>query len=334
MFYYNSVRKSLTVSFLLIVYLLILYLPGFAQDAQSFYKNGYQYFSQGNYQKAEENYKKAIELDSNFEDAHYWLGKVYRQTGQYDKAISQWIEVLRINPRNPYAFRYLNGSFRNTSGIQDGNAQDYFMEGLRRLEITDDDFLNENNYSGYELLVATPYFKKAIELKNDFSSSHYWLGEIYNALSKKISWQYTSMAINSFEEVIKIEEKLNNDIFNKPSIYWHAYQELIDIYQSLGLNERSDNLFTRLQEVRAVPYNQALAQAGFDEIGYPDYIEIIKEGQDVIELWKYEEENKIFRVVNKEVKGEEISHTRKIKDENSLEENNTTETEVTDEGEL
>jgi tetratricopeptide (TPR) repeat protein len=52
---------------------------GFAQNAQEYYKNGYLYFSQGDYQKALEAYQKAIQLDPQFWGAYYWLGKVYEQ---------------------------------------------------------------------------------------------------------------------------------------------------------------------------------------------------------------------------------------------------------------
>ena len=279
----------------------------FSQDAQSYYQNGYQYFSQEKYQQAEENYKKAIELDSNFENAHYWLGKVYRQTGQHDKAITQWIEVLRINPRNSYAFRYLNESFRDTSRVTGGVSGDYYLEGLRILGVQQDTFLNESNVGSYTLLSAIPYFRRVSESDKDAIGANYWMGEIYQALSKKISWQYTSLAISSFEKAIALEEKSNPSLFlRRPQEYWYSYQELLQIFQSLGLNERKENLLNQLQEVKAKPYIQALQKAGYDDLGYPDSIEIIKtDSEELIELWGYEKEDKVFRVINKEVVGEE-----------------------------
>ncbi len=289
-----------------------------AQDAQSYYENGYQYFSQGDYQTAEENYQKAIDLNPNFENAHYWLGKVYRQSGQYDKAVRQWIEVLRINPRNPYAFRFLNESFRDTSRVKDGSADDYFFEGLEMLELIGEIFLNEKNYSNQALLQAIPYFKKAIELQVDLIGAHYWLAEVYQALSKKISWQFTSMAISSFEKAIKIEEENNPYLFQRPSEYWHAYQELMITYQSLGLNERKENLLAQMEKVKANPYEQVVARAGYHDFGYPDQIEIIKQNEDVIELWKYKEKGKTFRVINKEVVGEEFTLDHQLQEESLL----------------
>lgn len=293
------------------IILIILFFSCFsqlnAQDAQSYYQDGYQFFSQGDYRRAEENYKKAIELDTNFENAHYWLGKTYRQTGQYDQAIAQWITVLRINPRNSYAFQYLNDSFRSTSRVSGGEAGDYLAEGLKLIDIQKDVFLNEESVNNYSLLSAIPYFRKTIDLDNNNITAYYWLAETYEALSKKVSWQYTSLAISSFEKAITAEEKKNPSAFQRPSEYWYSYQELIGIFHSLGLNERKDNLLTQLQKIKAAPYEQALKNAGYTDLGYPDIIEIIQENsKELIELWKYEKEKKAFRVINKEIIREEL----------------------------
>ena len=78
---------------------------GFAQNAQEYYKNGYLYFSQGNYQKALEAYQKAIQLDPQFWDAYYWLGKVYEQLGNISEAVNAWKTVLVAQPLHKDAFQ-------------------------------------------------------------------------------------------------------------------------------------------------------------------------------------------------------------------------------------
>lgn len=300
-------KKSIEIGIVMVMLFYGYFSYSNAQDAQSYYQNGYHYFSQGNYQKAEENYQKAIELSPNFENAHYWLGKVYRQTGQYDKAIIQWMEVLKINPRNPYAFRYLNESFRNTSKVTSKFANDYLLEGLKILGITEGDmFLNEEKVGNYTLLSAIPYLKEAIKLDSNLIRAHWWLAETYLALSKKITWQYTSLAIASFEQVITIEETNNPSHFQRPSEYWFAYQKLMQVFENLGLKERKENLLNQLQKAKAVPYETVLNDAGYRDFGYPDSIEIIsKNFEEIIEIWRYESKDKAFRIINKKVIGEE-----------------------------
>lgn len=300
-------KKFLKIAVILIILFFSYFSQLNAQDAQSYYQDGYQFFSQGDYGKAEENYKKAIELNPNFENAHYWLGKTFRQTGQYDQAVAQWITVLRINPRNSYAFQYLNDSFRNTSKVTGERSGDFLLAGLNLIEIQKDIFLDEKSVDNYSLLSAIPYLKKAVDLNNNNIAAYYWLAEVYEALSKKVSWQYTSLAISSFEKVIATEEKNNPSVFQRPSEYWYSYQELIRIFQSLGLNERKDDLIEQLREVKAAPFEQVLNDAGYTNLGHPDTIEIIKEdSKELTELWKYEKEQKTFRIVNKEVVGEEF----------------------------
>ena len=300
-------KKFLKIAVILIILFFSYFSQLNAQDAQSYYQDGYQFFSQGDYNKAEENYKKAIELNPNFENAHYWLGKTFRQTGQYDRAVTQWINVLRINPRNSYAFQYLNDSFRNTSKVTSDRSGDFLLAGLNLIEIQKDIFLDEKSVDNYSLLSAIPYLKKAADLNSNNIAAYYWLAEVYEALSKKVSWQYTSLAISSFEKVIATEEKNNPSAFQRPSEYWYSYQELIRIFQSLGLNERKDDLIEQLREVKAAPFEQVLNNAGYTNLGYPDTIEIIKEdSKELIELWKYEKEQKTLRIVNKEVVGEEL----------------------------
>jgi tetratricopeptide (TPR) repeat protein len=63
--YFNKTGLSLLVLFLILILgSAIIY----AQDYQTYYKNGYEYFLQGNYEMAEQYYKKAIELNPDFEN--------------------------------------------------------------------------------------------------------------------------------------------------------------------------------------------------------------------------------------------------------------------------
>ena len=100
---------------LAVVVLMFVSSLGWAQNAQEYYKTGYVYFSQGDYQKALEAYQKAIELDPQFWDAYYWLGKVYEKLGNASEAVVAWRTVLVAQPLHKDAFqkwRYYVSSVR------------------------------------------------------------------------------------------------------------------------------------------------------------------------------------------------------------------------------
>ena len=65
---------------------------------------------------------------------HYWLGKTFRQTGQYDRAVTQWINYIK-NKLEILRFQYLNDSFRNTSKVTSDRSGDFLLAGLNLIEI-------------------------------------------------------------------------------------------------------------------------------------------------------------------------------------------------------
>jgi len=315
--YFHKTGLSLLIlSLILILSSAIIY----AQDYQTYYKNGYEYFLQEKYEMAEEYYKKAIELNPDFEDAHYWLGKVYKQTGAYSQAIEQWKEVLRINPGNQYAFQNLVGSFKSISRIQSDKANDYLDEGIRIIGNPEEYLFKVSAPSVNILLSAIPYFKRATSIAPDLLEAFYWMGDTYQALGEKSTRQFNSLAMESYIKVIDIEEAANPISFDHPSPYWRSYLQLAKIYRSLGLKDREDKLWLQLEQAKSLPYKQALERKGYFGFGYPSRIEVNFKDGDRIENWSYPEKDIIFTVFNGEVEGEKENEPEQSDIETKVEE--------------
>lgn len=60
---------------------------------------GDYYGRRGEYEKAIEEFKKAIELQPNYGDAYHNLGNTYQQIGKIDMAIENYQKALQFNPR-------------------------------------------------------------------------------------------------------------------------------------------------------------------------------------------------------------------------------------------
>jgi tetratricopeptide (TPR) repeat protein len=299
--YFHKTGLSLLIlSLILILSSAIIY----AQDYQTHYKNGYEYFLQEKYEMAEESYKKAIELNPDFEDAHYWLGKVYRQTGAYSQAIEQWKEVLRVNPGNLYAFQNLAGSFKSTSRIQSDKANDYLDEGMKIIGNPEEYLFKANVPSVNSLLSAIPYFKRAASIESNLLEAYYWMGETYRVLGEKSTRQFNPTAMESYIKVINIEEAANPISFDHPSVYWRSYLQLAKIYRSVERKDKEEKLWLQLEKAKSLPYTQALERKGYFGFGYPSRIEVSFKDGDKIENWIYPKQDIIFTVFNGEVEGE------------------------------
>jgi len=315
--FFHKIGLSLLILFLILILgSAIIY----AQDYQTYYKNGYEYFLQGKYEMAAQYYKRAIELNPDFENAHYWLGKVYEQTDDYGQAIEQWKEVLRINPRNQYAFQNLIGSFKSTSRVQSDKANDYLDEGSKIIGNPEEYLFKGDAPSVNSLLSALPYFKRAASIEPNLLEAFYWIGETYRNLGEKSTWQFTNLAIENYKKVIDIEEAANLVSFEHPSPYWRSYLQLTKIYSSLGLKDKEENLWLQLEKAKSLPYKQVLERKGYLGFGYPSRIEVNFKDGDKIENWSYPEKDITFTVINGEVEGEKEKVTEQSKIETKTEE--------------
>lgn len=317
-YFHKTGLSILILSFILILINTIVY----AQNYQTHYQNGYEYFLQEKYEMAEQSYKKAIELNPDFEDAHYWLGKVYKQTGAYSQAIEQWKEVLRINPGNQYAYQNLAGSFQSTSRIQSDKAKDYLDEGMKIIGNPEEYLFKADAPSVNSLLSAIPYFKRALKLDSSLLEAFYWLGETYRVLGEKSTRQFNSSAMESYGKAIKLEEAVNLLSFDHPSPYWRSYLQLAKLYHVLGWRDSEDKLWLQLEKAKSLPYQQALEKQGYLGFGYPSRIEVNFKDGDKIESWSYSEKDITFTVLNGEVQGEKEKESEQseieIKTEESI----------------
>lgn len=86
---------KVVLNFLLIC--LFLSCSSKEKQAEKHFKDGFEYQNQGNLDKAIEEYKKAIELNPNYLQAHMNLGAAYIGQKKYDKAIEEFNTVVKLN---------------------------------------------------------------------------------------------------------------------------------------------------------------------------------------------------------------------------------------------
>jgi len=89
---------------------------------------GIAYTEKGKYDKAIDEFNKAIKINPKFAEAYSFRGIVYGKKGQYDRAIDDFTEAIEINPK--FAEAYSNRGFGYMRKGQYDRAIDDFTEAI------------------------------------------------------------------------------------------------------------------------------------------------------------------------------------------------------------
>ena len=89
----------------LLLVLLALPFIGFGQNAMDFYKKAYDYYENGKYQLAIDNYTKCLKLETDAATAYKNRGNAYSDLENYKAAIADYTSALKINPDDADAYK-------------------------------------------------------------------------------------------------------------------------------------------------------------------------------------------------------------------------------------
>jgi Flp pilus assembly protein TadD len=150
-----------------------------AGDAEAYNKRGNAYRNNGDYDKAIEEFNQALRLNPNYAEAYSNRGAAWGATGDYDKAIEDFSEAIRLNP--DYANAYYNrGITWGTKGDYDKAIEDY-SQALRLNPGDAGVYYNRGNAWGskedYDKAIAD--FTEAIRLNPGLAEAYYSRGLIY-----------------------------------------------------------------------------------------------------------------------------------------------------------
>ena len=157
-------------------------------DEDTYYNMGLAYTmlnEKVSFEEAVKAYKKAIGINSDKDEAYYNMGGVYTMLNKFEKAIKAYKEAIEINP-NKY------GAYNNMGLAYTG--LDKFKEAIKAL-------------------------KKAIEIKPDFDEAYYSMGIAYTLL-------------NEFDKALEAYEKsivLNSALIRKLNKHqWYPLEQWIN----------------------------------------------------------------------------------------------------------
>lgn len=154
------------------------------QKARPYSNLGFAYFVAGEYDRAIEATKKAIDLNRNFAHAYHNLGLIYQKMGDFDQGMSMVRKAIDIDPHFYIAY-YSLGSILFENGRYE-EASEVFRHFLK----------------------VFPYFPNV----------HHLLGIAYGAQKK------FDEAVKEFEWELKINPYHSLAHLNLGQIYWYEFQ--------------------------------------------------------------------------------------------------------------
>ena len=195
--------------------------------------SGVCYKATGQQEMAVQSFKRAIEIKSDFADAHYNLGLTLQELNQLDDAVKSYLKALTIN--SDYAEAY------NNLGVT--------LKDLDQLE------------------EAVKYYEKALIIKPDYPEAHNNLGNALKNLGR------LSKAVECFERMLTIDpnnaeghNNLGNTLYvlGQPNAAGKSYMKALAIEPDYA--EAHNNLGITLNELgrfedAEASYNRALAIA-------------------------------------------------------------------------
>ena len=201
-------------------------------DADAYYNRGVAYARKSEYDRALEDCSKAIELKPDYAEAYYSRGAAYVIKSEYDRTIEDCSKAIELKPDYAEAY-YIRGATYDIKGEHDRALEDY---------------------------------SKAIELKPDYAEAYYNRGLAYGRKSEY------GRALKDFTKAIEL----------KPD-YAEAYNNRGVIYGRRGEYDRALKDFTKAIELKP-DYAEAYNNRGLAYFYKDDYDRALEDYDEAIKL--------------------------------------------------
>jgi tetratricopeptide (TPR) repeat protein len=232
------------------------------KQAKEYFKQGNAYYRKGDYDRAIEDYTKAIALKPDYAATYNNRGVTYSNKGEYDKAIEDYNKAIELKPDYAYAY--------NSRGIVYGVKGDYdkAIEDFTKAIELKPDYAEIYNNRGITYADKGEYGKaiedytKAIELKPDYAGVYNNRG---NAYYKKGKYD---KAIEDYNKAIELKPDFTAVYNNRGNAYYKKgdYDRAIEDFNK-AIELKPDNYFSstmRKYKVENADPNYTVYKAIYD----------------------------------------------------------------------
>src|SRR6516164_6259190 len=110
--------------------------PASALDPALYYSRGWDFYQKQDYDKAISEYNEAIKLEPHNATYYFARGVAYLDTNDYDKAISDYNKAIRLEPNNAAAYNEMEkydkaiGDYNKAIKLEPNFAATYYNRGI------------------------------------------------------------------------------------------------------------------------------------------------------------------------------------------------------------
>lgn len=172
-----------------------------------------QHMRSGDYEKAEDLLKKAIEINPNFIDPYNNLGIIYLMQDKVDEAIDAFQRVVDLYPF------FIVGRLNLGRALLKKGRTEEALEHYKRAEklgAVEPEVCLDIAYIYFkigEMEEAVKSYKKALKLNPEFYTAHFGLGQIYLSINSQDKAQF------EFEQVVRLKPDYAPVYYNLGMIY-------------------------------------------------------------------------------------------------------------------
>lgn len=216
------------------------------------YELGYLAYKEANYIKAIDYFKKAILHNPDYKEPRYYLALCYYNLRDYDSSITQWEEVIRIDPFDTSAKLYLNKALEEKR---------YGRETLNHFN-TGYDYYIKGEYEQ-----AVQEFNQALSYNPYYERARQFLARAYYQLNQMEKYREEMKKLTEFkrgEEVEKAEDhyKLGYEFY-----YLKDYEVAIEeLKKALNINSNHYAARFLLGECYFQKKEYQLAQVEYEKV--------------------------------------------------------------------
>jgi len=216
-------------------------------DQKERIRNFWEYYRQatkhriaGNRELAIAEYKNALEINSQHEDALYYLGNMYLEMGEYQAAERAWLRLLKKSPNSGRAHIQLGNLYLNYPGKEFFDIDKATAEFQEAFDINKEEtrpilHLGQIFLIKGELDKAQNYFSAVVGSNYKSVEAHFLKGYI--------DWirGESELALNSLEKAVEYSkpEKQDNDVLGEGDTNEVAFFTL-SVNQSIFYNHLND----------------------------------------------------------------------------------------------